>query len=217
MYVFRTASRTGSGLPRVKRMKVRIAALTLLVALWPVVLVAKSPIARTWDERAGEIRRLFVEKRWDRAERVAERLGHDLMKEAKENDATPRALARVAAYRAAALAEMGKSDDAEWQKAINGFYERTRFLPLDARFVFAGSHFYKNPKTGEELYEGEAGDLICVANFPSAVIDLSISSSNQNDDLNYEAWTERIPEIGTTVLIDLSPAKAAEKAAVPAK
>lgn len=110
-----------------------------------------------------------------------------------------------------------KSDDAEWQKAIKGFYDRTRFRPLDARFVFAGSHFYKNPKTGEELYEGEAGDLICVANFPSAVIDLSISSSNQNDDLNYEAWTDRIPEIGTTVLIDLSPAKAAEKAAVPGK
>lgn len=95
-------------------MQVRLAVPMLLVALLPVGPVVGSPIARYWDDRAAEIRRLFEEKEWGRAERVAERLGREVMKEAKENDATPRALARVAAYRAAALAEMGKTDDAEW-------------------------------------------------------------------------------------------------------
>jgi len=108
----------------------------------------------------------------------------------------------------------GRSQQADWRKAIERFYQRTRFQELKAAFVFAGSQFYSNPQTGQQFYEAEAGDLICVANFPSAAIDLAIPSSSQNDDLSYEAWTERIPPIGTVVWVELKPAPVSQQ--VPA-
>ncbi len=52
----------------------------------------------------------------------------------------------------------------------------------------------------------EAGDLICVSNFPDAMLDLAIKSTDkQAEGLLFEAWTEGIPPRGTEVTMELVP------------
>jgi hypothetical protein len=103
------------------------------------------------------------------------------------------------------------SSDAGFQKAIKSFHKQTQVQELKADWVFAGSGFYVDEKTGQKFYQAEEGNLICVANFSSATIDLAVASSATNDDLLYEAYTQRLPPIGTEVLIELVPRKAEEK------
>ena len=87
---------------------------------------------------------------------------------------------------------------------------------MDADWVFAGSGFATDESTGRKVYLAESGDVICVANFPSATIDIAEKSSAEGQEsLLYEAWTDNIPPIGTPVRIDISPA--AEEPAAPPK
>lgn len=76
---------------------------------------------------------------------------------------------------------------------------------LEHPWVFAGSSFWVDEESGEKKYNGDSGDFICVANFPTATLDLPISSSQANADLLYEAFTERIPPKGTHVRLVLIP------------
>jgi hypothetical protein len=77
---------------------------------------------------------------------------------------------------------------------------------LQHDWVFAGSRLFPDPDPQKPPhYEANDGDVICVANFPSAMLDLPIQSSNVNDDLEFEAFTERIPPVGTPVLVILEP------------
>ena len=73
--------------------------------------------------------------------------------------------------------------------------------------MFAGSHFFQDPDDPKKppYYMANGGDMICVSNFASAMLDLPIDSSKDNADLNFEAWTERIPEKGTKVTVILEP------------
>jgi hypothetical protein len=71
-------------------------------------------------------------------------------------------------------------------------------------FVFAGSGFGRDDE-GKERYYGEDGDLICVANFASAVMDLPIKSTDSDAALLFEPFTERIPPVGTVVALILTP------------
>ena len=58
------------------------------------------------------------------------------------------------------------------------------------------------------LYAAQSGDLICVANFPSSMLDLDIQSTSEGtENLLFEANTEKIPPLGTEVTIELIPAK----------
>ncbi|MCO6455871.1 MAG: hypothetical protein J5I93_11290 [Pirellulaceae bacterium] len=77
-------------------------------------------------------------------------------------------------------------------------------------WVFAGSSFWVDEQTGERMYNADAGDLICVSNFPTAMLDLPVESSQGNADLLFEAFTERIPAIGTHVRLVLRPKPAAK-------
>jgi hypothetical protein len=97
------------------------------------------------------------------------------------------------------------SPDPGYQNAIKAFHKKTRVKELDASWVFAGSGFYKDEKTGEKFYQAEGGDLVCVANFATATLDLAVQSSAANSELLYEAYTERIPPVGTQVTIELRP------------
>lgn len=72
-------------------------------------------------------------------------------------------------------------------------------------WVFAGSMLERDPATGRTYYYAEDGDVICVANFRSAMLDLAVRSSDANDELLFEAFTERIPKVGTPVTIYLEP------------
>ena len=78
---------------------------------------------------------------------------------------------------------------------------------LDSDWVFAGSGFWRDPADGAEHYEADGGDMICVSNFPTAMLDLPIESSESNEALLFEAFAGRVPPRGTEVELVLSPAK----------
>lgn len=80
---------------------------------------------------------------------------------------------------------------------------------LNHPWVFAGSGFWVDEKTGQEHYLANQGELICVSNFSSAMLDLPIESSDKGGQLLFNAYTERIPPLDTQVTIVLQP-KAAE-------
>jgi hypothetical protein len=84
---------------------------------------------------------------------------------------------------------------------------------LASDWVFAGSMLVENPfeKTAPKHYLANDGDVICVANFESALLDLPIQSSKDDDDRAYDAWAERIPPVGTKVTLILEPVFAEKK------
>jgi hypothetical protein len=72
---------------------------------------------------------------------------------------------------------------------------------LKQDWVFAGSLFVKNQEEpgGPDIYLANFGDLICVVNMESAMLDLTIRSPKALDDRVFTAFTERIPPRETTV------------------
>lgn len=123
----------------------------------------------------------------------------------------------------------------EWVRDAKGKKE----MPYN--WVFPGSYFWKDipleeiqkakaqgidPDTlpGKQVYAAEGGELICVSNFRSSMLDLPVPSTDANNDLWFEANTEKIPPEGTKVRIFLIPNKgktakleAAQKAKAAAK
>ncbi|MBR0239321.1 MAG: hypothetical protein IJQ39_14600 [Thermoguttaceae bacterium] len=74
-------------------------------------------------------------------------------------------------------------------------------------FVFTGSMFMVN-RDGRRMYMGDSdGELICVSNFPSAVMDVPIESSGDNDSRLFIANEAKIPPCGTPVTMILKPIK----------
>jgi hypothetical protein len=76
---------------------------------------------------------------------------------------------------------------------------------MEYPWVFAGSRFWTDPENGKQYYQAEGGDFICVANFGTAMLDVPVMSSQSNDELEFEAWTDRIPPLGTPVRMLLKP------------
>ena len=74
---------------------------------------------------------------------------------------------------------------------------------LETDWVFAGSAFWKDPADGQEYYQADGGDLVCVSNFPTATLDLPIESSQSNEALLFEVNEDRVPRVGTTVDMEL--------------
>jgi hypothetical protein len=72
-------------------------------------------------------------------------------------------------------------------------------------WIFAGSGFYVDEESKKQFYQADSGDFICVSNFPSAMLDIPVESSSDNDNLMFEAFTENIPPKGTKVMVVLSP------------
>ncbi len=72
-------------------------------------------------------------------------------------------------------------------------------------FVFGGSGFWVDKKTGQRFYQAEDGDFICISNFASAMLDVPVESSQSNEGLLFDAFTEHIPRQGTEVTITLVP------------
>ena len=105
------------------------------------------------------------------------------------------------------------SDDKAYQAVIESFFEQSQPHEMEADWVFAGSGIYKDEDTGKESYLAEDGDLICVANFGGATIDVAANSSAENSDLNFEAWTDRIPSKDTLVTVELIPVPDKKRAA----
>ena len=76
---------------------------------------------------------------------------------------------------------------------------------LKQPWVFAGSGFWVDEKTGKRDYLANHGEMICVSNFSSAMLDLPIESSADAGRLLFNAYTERIPPLDTKVTIVLLP------------
>lgn len=72
-------------------------------------------------------------------------------------------------------------------------------------FVFAGSRFWTDEETGKQYYQAEGGDFICVSNFGTAAFDIPVQSSQSNDALEFETFTERVPPLGTPVRLVMTP------------
>ncbi len=75
---------------------------------------------------------------------------------------------------------------------------------LEYNWVFGGSSFFLDEETKKQIYQAESGDLVCVSNFPTATLDLPVESSQANADLEFEAFTERLPPVGTVVRLIFS-------------
>jgi hypothetical protein len=84
-----------------------------------------------------------------------------------------------------------------------------KIMPYD--WVFAGSSFAKDEETGREYYRANGGDLICVSNFPTAMLDLPVASSDANTELMFEAFTDHIPPKGTPIRLVLIPRQSEQK------
>lgn len=81
---------------------------------------------------------------------------------------------------------------------------------MKSDWIFAGSGFWTDPSDGIEYYYADGGEAICVSNFPTAMIDLPIKSSQANDSLLFEAFESRIPARNTPVRVVLRPVPSAD-------
>jgi hypothetical protein len=75
---------------------------------------------------------------------------------------------------------------------------------MKERWVFVGSSFWTDPADGTEHYQADGGDFICLSNFPTAMLDLPIPSTQANEALLFEAFEGRVPPVDTDVEIILS-------------
>lgn len=101
------------------------------------------------------------------------------------------------------LDEKGKPQKARAQEWIRNVKTQK---PMTENWVFAGSEFYKNPNTKKTTYMADGGEMICVSNFTTAMLDLPIQSTQSADGLIFEAFTKKIPPLRTRVRIVLKPA-----------
>jgi len=114
--------------------------------------------------------------------------------------------------------EAGKIQSARAQDWIR---EAKTKKAMDQPWVFGGSRIIKPGNPPEDFCLADRdGNLICVANSVTALLDVPVPSTSGNDDLFYEAFTERIPPNGTPVTIILAPkpsaGKTGEKTDLPA-
>ena len=84
---------------------------------------------------------------------------------------------------------------------------------LDSDWVFTGSVLISDPfnKTKPPYYGANDGDVICISNFDTAMLDVPFNSSKENDELAFVAHTDRIPPIDTPVRLILEPVLAKKK------
>jgi hypothetical protein len=100
-----------------------------------------------------------------------------------------------------AAGETRRADARRWVK------DERAGKPLSEGWVFAGSELFKDEATKKTLYAADEGDLITVANFGSAILDLPLASSANNAERVFTADPAQVPPLGTPVLMVLRPAE----------
>lgn len=76
---------------------------------------------------------------------------------------------------------------------------------MDVEWVFGGSGFWEDPQDKVEHYQADSGDMICVSNFSSAMMDVAIPSSSDADSLRFVPYESKIPSRETPVRLVLMP------------
>jgi hypothetical protein len=97
----------------------------------------------------------------------------------------------------------GKSQQADARSWVRD--EKTK-KALSEGWVFAGSELLTDPATKKAVYAADDGDLITVANFGSAILDLPFASSASDAERVFTANTPQVPPLGTEVFLILRPA-----------
>lgn len=84
---------------------------------------------------------------------------------------------------------------------------------LATDWIFGGSRLFKDPTDPKAppYYLANDGDVICIANFDTALLDVPFDSTKDNEHLSYEANTDAIPALGTPVTLILEPVLPAKK------
>jgi hypothetical protein len=84
---------------------------------------------------------------------------------------------------------------------------------LDQDWVFGGSKFIKNDEDPKAppYYVANHGDLICVVNMDSAMMDLPVASPKAFESRVWEANTDKVPKQGTKVEVILEPVAVKKK------
>ena len=95
--------------------------------------------------------------------------------------------------------KLHRSDARNWVK------DEKAKKPLAENWVFGGSDLFTDPVTKKMIYAADEGDLITVANFGSAILDLPLASSASDADRVFSADTAHVPPLGTEVLLRLGP------------
>jgi hypothetical protein len=74
-------------------------------------------------------------------------------------------------------------------------------------WVFGGSRLVPDPEDDKKppVYLANHGDLVCVCNMDTAMLDLPVRSPKKFDERAFHAHTERIPPTGTAVDVFLEP------------
>ena len=96
----------------------------------------------------------------------------------------------------------GKSHRAD---ARDWVFDERKKAPLAIDWVFAGSELIPDPNSKQPYYAADDGDLITVANFSSAILDLPFASTANDADRSFIARTEVIPARGTGVTMIFRP------------
>jgi hypothetical protein len=95
----------------------------------------------------------------------------------------------------------GEAHEVRSQELVR--YMRTK-EELDLPWIFAGSEFIDDWNSDRKIYSGNSGSFICVSNFPDATIDIPVRSTDEMSNLMFEANTDKIPPLGTRVLLLIS-------------
>ena len=79
--------------------------------------------------------------------------------------------------------------------------------PMAHDWVFAGSRFLKDPDepTKAPFYTANNGEVIAVSNFADSMLDLPVSVSRENAELNFDAATAKVPPLLSKVWVILAP------------
>lgn len=102
-----------------------------------------------------------------------------------------------------------RDQEGQWQaaRAQDWVRDLRTKKPMTESWVFAGSGFWTDPETGKRHYMAESGDLICVSNFSTAMLDIPMQSTQSDEGRLFEANSELVPPLGTPVRLVLKPKK----------
>ena len=78
---------------------------------------------------------------------------------------------------------------------------------MDKDWIFGGSEIFVDRVDGRQIYYADSGEMICLSNFPTAMMDVPLKSSDSAEGLLFEANTKVIPPQGTQVYLIMTPRK----------
>ena len=86
----------------------------------------------------------------------------------------------------------------EWAQSKDG-------QAMAADLVFAGSMVVRLPEVETPRFLADDGDVVSIANFRSAIVDIAARSSDKESTLEFHPWKDRIPPLGTPVRLIVEP------------